>query len=277
MHKMKQMLSVEFRNCINKKEFKIVFLTLFFISIAAYFIECFEFYGDNLSLIRSAYDSCIVKSTYSLIVISAEVLLAPILALLIYSDSYYTDCRCGAHKYILTRTNMKTYIASKGIVIFAVTFFTFFIPLLINQFLTFIAFPLQGYDNIFGYPLYFFYYNKEYLFDFIRLQWPYLFNLIWMFFPSLFAALFALLGYSMYFIFKKNRISVLIGLYMFFILSEVLLAMLGFYRLSLSEYMLAPTRGYPVMMVLWILVLLIPAIFIIAGKGANDEPDIIKK
>ncbi len=274
---MKRMLSVEFRNCINRKEFKIVFLTLFFISIAAYLIECFKSYGDYITFVRSAYDSCIVKSAYSFFIIQSEAVLAPVLALPIYSDSYYTDCRCGAYKNILTRTNTKTYIASKGIVVFAVTFFTFFIPLLTNQFLTLIAFPLKGYDSIFGNPLYYLYYNKEYLFDFIRLQWPYLFNLIWMFFLSLFAALFALLGYSMYFIFKKDRISVLIGLYMSFILSELLLPMLGFYRLSLLEYMTFGTRGYPVMMVLWILALLIPAIFIIATKGIKDEPDIIKK
>ncbi|MDD5622212.1 MAG: hypothetical protein PHQ09_03480 [Actinomycetota bacterium] len=274
---MKQMLSIEFRNCINRREFKIVFLILFLISIAAYLIECFKYYGGNLSSIRSAYDACIVKSSYSLFIIQFEAFLAPILALPVYSDSYYTDCRCGVHKYIMTRTNMKTYIASKGIIIFTVTFFIFFIPLLINQLLAFIAFPLNGYDNIFGLPLYYLYYNKEYLFDFIRLQWPYLFNLIWMFFLSLFAGLFALLGYSMYFIFKKNRISVLIGLYMFFVLSELLLALLGFYRLSLLEYMFSTTRGYPLIMVLWVLVLLIPAISIIATKGVNDEPDISKK
>ena len=82
----------------------------------------------------------------------ALVLISPMLATILYSDSYYSDYKLGVYKNILSRTDVSLYLWSKAIVIFAITFLTFYTndtkpSISINCF-----FQLKGYANHYSLP-----------------------------------------------------------------------------------------------------------------------------
>ncbi|MBP2071287.1 hypothetical protein J2Z80_000798 [Thermoanaerobacterium butyriciformans] len=273
---MRNMILFEMKNCINRKEFKIVFMTLFLISISAFLLTCYIFYGHPLSFVRSAYESGIIRGNYSSLLLNVEIILLPVFATIIYSDSFYTNSRLGTYKNILTRTDKKIYILSQCIVIFLVTFFTFFIPLLINQLLTFIAFPLVGFDNNSALPPFDLGYQKEYLFDFVRIQWPLLYDFIYMVLNSLFASLFALFGYSLFFLFNKSRVFVIAGMFIVLQILNFVLSVAGYYEYSIEQYLYSLSKGSYIALVLWIVLLLSVSLSIIILKGFKYEIDIVK-
>ncbi|WP_129598086.1 hypothetical protein [Anaerophilus nitritogenes] len=271
---MKKLLKIEFTHCINSRSFKFVFSTLLFISLSGYLINCYEFYGNKLSFIRSAFEYSIIQGVYSRFLMETELFLLPILACIIYSDSYFMDAKLGTYKNIITRVNKKNYIIAKGIIVFIVTFFTFFIPLMLNQLLCFIAFPIQGYDNnyaIMPYDIGFQNYTKEFLFDLLRLQSPFLYNMTYMIIISLCAALFALLGYSIYFIYKKNRMSVIVGIFALYNGSIFILSLADLEKYSIINYLRPTLPGSIIILLFWMIALFIVSTIIITKKGFHDE------
>lgn len=199
------------------------------------------------------------------------------MAMMIYSDSYYTECKMGVYKSIVTRVDKKKYIIAKGVAIFTATFVVFFIPLIVNQLLCFIAFPIEGFDNNQSLPPYdigFQNFHMENRFDFLRVQAPLLYNLLHMVIISLFASLFALLGYALYFIYKKGRLSVMAGIFIVYLVLEVALSFTGGGKNSIIRLLIAGGTGSVAMLILWIVSLLILSIAVIIHKSFADEPEI---
>lgn len=274
---MKQMLILEFKNCINRKEFKFIFSFLMFMAIGAFLFTASSFYGFQLSFVRSAYESSMIQGIYSQFILSAEIILLPLLASIIYSDSFYADSKSGVYKSILARTDKKTYLIAKAIVIFAVTFLVFLIPLLINQLLSFTAFPLVGFDNNYSLPSYDIgiqnYSGQGWLFEVLRLQSPFLFNVVGMLKISLFAALFALLTYSVYFVYKKGKLAGIAGVFFLYIVLSIAFDFIGLRQYGIINYLYMPTQGTPAMMVFWILALLSASLLMI-NRGLKNEIEI---
>lgn len=274
---MKNIILLEIKNCMQRKEFKIVFMILFFLSIGSYVIDCYEFFGQELSYVRSAYESCIIQSVQSYFVLTTELLLLPLIATMVYSDSYYLDCKRGVYKSIITRIDKRRYIIAKAIAIFTTVFAVFFIPLAVNQFLCLIAFPTEGFDNNQSLPPYdigFQNYHQENRFDFLRIQAPFLYNLLHMAIIGLFASLFALLAYALYFIYKKSRLSVIGGIFITYLLQEVVLSFIGEDQNRIESLLAAGGTGSVAIMLLWIAALFISSVALIIHKGFKDEPEI---
>ncbi len=276
---MGRLFQLELKNCLHRKEFKFIFLLMMLISIGSFLFSCFykwggNQYGGSLLYVRSAYEMSIIQGTGGLI-ISALCFLLPLFAVLIYSDTYYSDSQSGVYKSILTRTDPKVFLWTKSLVISVVTFFTFFIPLLINQLLCLIAFPTQGFDNNQGLPPYDIgiqNYSSEWMFDLVRLQSPFLYNLIYTTLISLAATIFALFAYAAYFVVKKGKFAVISGVFLLYTVSQVGVFFVS-HRLALVN-LLIPNTGSVYVLILWLALLLIPSILMIAIKSRNLEAGI---
>lgn len=273
-----RMLKLELKNCLGRMEFKFVFAILMSFSIGSFLIACQKNYGHGMSFIRSAYDMSMMQGTSTHVVWSIESMLIPLFASIIYSDSYYSDHRSGVYKNILTRTDTKTYFWAKAIVIIVVTFTVFFIPLLLNQLLSLLTFPTQGFDNNFGFPPYDIgiqNYNSGFMFDLLRIQSPLLYNLLYIFLISLVASLFAMFAYGAYFVSNKGKFATIVGVFLLYIVTELAVSTLG-YRLSLNNLLQPVNSGSFGVLMLWIAALFVLSIGMIAAKGFTPDGEIEK-
>jgi len=111
---MKSMLFLEFRNCLNRNEFKFIFILLMLISIGGFAFACIRYYGLDIIYTRSAFEMCLLREITARILYGVECALMPLLASIIYSDSYYSDFQTGVYNNILTRTDARIYIWTKA-------------------------------------------------------------------------------------------------------------------------------------------------------------------
>ncbi len=267
-------LITEMKNCLKRKEIHLVFLLVLIISITAFIMECLAFYGSDLSFVRSSAESSLFQGVYASSVRSTLIIILPLLASLIYSDSYYTDFHSGVLKSILTKVNKSKYIFYKSIVTFFFTFLVFFIGLFINLILTTITFPTVGFDNIYSLPAYDIgvqNYREEYFLDILRLESPFLFNIISITLLSLFSGLFALFTLGIYFLFlSKNRMFSLFFSFLCYIGTNILLVILGFDELSLTNQLKPIHVGTVTQVIIWVILIFSVSIFLIK-KGTNRE------
>ncbi|WP_223066072.1 hypothetical protein [Paenibacillus caui] len=237
------------------------FVFLFFLlSIGSFLFACYRSFGSDLMHIRSAYEMSLLQYTSTKTILIIELILLPLLAPIIYSDSFYSDLRTGIYKNVLTRTGFRSYLWAKEIVIFLATFLTIFIPLLINQLLCLITFPQTGYDNRFNLPPYdigFQNYDSEAILDLLRLEHPMLYNLAFIILISLMAAAFAVFTYGVFLIIRKSRFIIFAGVFLFMTLFSLLLTSFGSYRWSFSHLLVPGNKGSLVLLGAWIFVLIL--------------------
>lgn len=274
---MKRMLILEFKNCLNRKEFQWIFAIIMLVSIGGFLLACADYYGAGMMTVRSAYEMSLLQSTSTWTVFSTLLVLLPLLAVIIYSDSHYSDVQSGVYKSIITRVDHRIYVWAKAIVLFVVTFCTFFIPLLVNQALCLVTFPVQGWDNNYAFPPYdigFQNFDPTGMFDLLRLQSPMLFNLLFMVLVSFIAAMFALLAYGVYFVVNKGKFPVVAGLFLFYVASDLAVGFLGSYRLTLNNLLLPGNTGSFSNLLVWIVALLLPSLTLILRKTIGYKTDV---
>ncbi|SDI58154.1 hypothetical protein [Desulfosporosinus hippei] len=199
------LLKMELLNCINRKQFKIVFIGLFAINTYAFIYTCFIVKGMGLSGLRSGYEMSILLHPYSQAILMTIIFMLPMIANVIYSDSFITDIKSGTYIFITTRSSRTTYIISKGLAVIISTFVSFLIPLLFNIILSNITFPSINYETN-GLPPYVIEYIPEELFNWLRIGNPFLFSMTSVTIIALFASMYALLGYSISLNLRKNSL-----------------------------------------------------------------------
>lgn len=223
---MNNLLVIEIRNCLKRKEFKFIFSILMFLALGSFLTEVLSSYGQAFFEVRSRYETGIIQGVHANFFYMFEILLLPLLAVIIYSDSFYMEKKWGVHKIIITREKQKKYIIAKGLVIFIITFFTFLLPLILNQILCSLVFPKIGLNNKYSLPPYDIgvqNYHSNMALDLTRIQNPLLFNVTYMIIISLTAALLAILAYALFFIYTKNKLTVFLGIFaVYFVLAVAL-------------------------------------------------------
>lgn len=273
---MKQLIIIEFKNCIRSKKFQMTFSVMYLLSLISFFINCERYYGYHLSSVRSAHQVDIIRSLASRTIIDLLIIALPLVAFMINSDSFFRDYNTGVYKNIITRVNKKSYLLVKVLVTFILTFLTFFLTLTLNELLTLIAFPLKGYDNNSAYPSYDIGYSNYTSTDFLdltRLNSPYLYNIAHIVIISLIAALFAVLILSLSFLMKAKILQIVLGVFSFYTLSDIIFFVLKAEKFSVKNYLYASKTGTPDCLFGWILILtLLPIILYIIAK--KDEIDI---
>ena len=222
---MYRQIKMELKNCINQMEFKFIFSILWCISIGGFIINCFMYKNSYYQFLRAANENFILVSTSTRAIIIVLALFFPLLAMSIYSGSFKKEERSNLTQLIILRTSKKRYIWSKAIAIFIITFLSFLIPLLINQLLCYLTFPIEGFDNRWALPNYDLIrrYENTDLFDFFRIQYPFIYNLLYILIYSTLGGLIALLAYGVNFVQKFKSIKELqvnIIIFVIFMLSS---------------------------------------------------------
>ncbi|OAB36713.1 hypothetical protein PMSD_10330 [Paenibacillus macquariensis subsp. defensor] len=269
-----KLFRMEMNLCLRRLEFKAIFFLFFILSVGSFFIACYHSYGADLSTIRSGYEMSLLQGTATKIILSIELMLLPLLAPIIYSDSLRNDIHSGVYKNMLTRTSIRSYVWAKSIVIFIITFFTLFIPLLLNQLLCLIAFPKVGYDNRFAFPPYDIgvqNYDSQAIFDLLRLHNPLLYNLTFMLLISLTGSLFALFAYGVFLLFNKSRFILFTGIFLLITIINLVVTLVGSYRWGLTHLLTPTNKGNITNLLLWFLFLFICGVLAIISTTKQKE------
>ncbi|MCC3865135.1 hypothetical protein K0040_12715 [Terrisporobacter petrolearius] len=281
---MKNLVKIEIKKCLKRKEF-IFILLLMIIAISTDFtLTSMYFYGCKTSQLLSAHNGIIIKNIIRTPLQPVFGVLLPLTVSIIGSDIYLEEQINGTENIMNTRISKKDNIISKAIAISIISFFIVLIPLLINQILALIAFPIQGHGSFreAGYKQ-LIYIDKGIMLSKIQAYYPYLNNIIFMIIRSISAVLFTLISYGFSFIPKINKYlgilsSFIVHTLLTTVLSLITIVLFNIINESLAEAMrtdILGVNGYGnIYMLFGILVIyLIVGIFLI-NRGIKIKNEV---
>lgn len=171
---------IEIKNAMNQIEFKVLFAAILLISLISILLNCFQDYGHNILFIKSYVDNSMYNSIKARPIVSVFEYLSPLIVMMIYSSSKWKEEKNGMQSMIITRTNKREYYLSKFIANFIIVFGVILFSGLINLLISYTVYPVVGFDNRWGIPVYDLIqrYDKRALLDLLRIQNPFVYILI---------------------------------------------------------------------------------------------------
>ncbi|WP_143315510.1 hypothetical protein [Clostridium sp. HBUAS56017] len=263
---MKNELKIEFSRCLNSKKFKYCFCILFSLSILSYAMLFKETFNRNSLELQKATDySMIINSSDIRSVFLTFILIAPVLCVLMYSDTFIEQRENNMYTMFLLRISKRKYILAKAITIFVVTFVSIFFILGFNEILTWISIPNIGVST--KQPAYLaIQTNKaEFFLQNIYDKFPHLYNFIIIAITALFCSISSLIAFNLSMIFKINKIIMIIITFLIINGTEMLLPedyeMQMYIQTWPSEF-----KNFLIVLSVWTLVTLVTLII-----GINKE------
>lgn len=193
---------IEIKNAMNQIEFKVLFAAILLISLISILLNCFQDYGHNILFIKSYVDNSMYNSIKARPIVSVFEYLSPLIVMMIYSSSMWKEEKNGMQSMIITRTNKREYYLSKFIANFIIVFGVILFSGLINLLISYTVYPVVGFDNRWGIPVYDLIqrYDKRALLDLLRIQNPFVYILIKNIIVSTFLATISNIPYCLSFI-----------------------------------------------------------------------------
>lgn len=193
---------IEIKNAMNQIEFKVLFAAILLISLISILLNCFQDYGHNILFIKSYIDNSMYNSIKARPIVSVFEYLSPLIVMMIYSSSKWKEEKNGMQSMIITRTNKREYYLSKFIANFIIVFGVILFSGLINLLISYTVYPVVGFDNRWGIPVYDLIqrYDKRALLDLLRIQNPFVYILIKNIIVSTFLATISNIPYCLSFI-----------------------------------------------------------------------------
>ena len=193
---------IEIKNAMNQIEFKVLFAAILLISLISILLNCFQDYGHNILFIKSYVDNSMYNSIKARPIVSVFEYLSPLIVMMIYSSSKWKEEKNGIQSMIITRTNKREYYLSKFIANFIIVFGVILFSGLINLLISYTVYPVVGFDNRWGIPVYDLIqrYDKRALLDLLRIQNPFVYILIKNIIVSTFLATISNIPYCLSFI-----------------------------------------------------------------------------
>lgn len=212
---MKSNFKMQWRLMTSQKSFYWAMFFMIALSCVTFIINCFTVFGRPITAVPNAHFFYLGSAAADLH--SVFSLLLPLVAAFPFADSYFRDRKKNTLSVILMKTSAKNYYFSKLLVVFFSGFLIAFIPLLINYFLNFIAFPLTRGCDFTMFPVWtssFFEAGKSGWLENIFLKelfvpHPYLYNFIFLILTSVLGGLFAAMAYNVSFFIKKQLVFVI--------------------------------------------------------------------
>lgn len=227
---------IDFKRAILSKRFLIVCIFGILISTVHFYYKVIltNAYNIGPSGYFNPFMIWISKDVFS---IYAQIFLNifPILASIVYSDSYWIDKYSGFIKNIYTRTKKVDYLISKYITTFFIGGISVSIPLLFSLFLMFMSLPAVK-PSIFSQ----FNLTKD-MFWSLFYSHPYIYILIYLFLNFAFGGLYSTLGLAISTFSKSRFLAIIVPLIIH--ISMYILETMGFPQLVPSRFLSA---GQPV-------------------------------
>lgn len=193
---------IEIKNAMNQIEFKVLFAAILLISLISILLNCFQDYSHNILFIKSYVDNSMYNSIKARPIVSVFEYLSPLIVMMIYSSSKWKEEKNGMQSMIITRTNKREYYLSKFIANVIIVFGVILFSGLINLLISYTVYPVVGFDNRWGIPVYDLIqrYDKRALLDLLRIQNPFVYILIKNIIVSTFLATISNIPYCLSFI-----------------------------------------------------------------------------
>ena len=193
---------IEIKNAMNQIEFKVLFAAILLISLISILLNCFQDYDHNILFIKSYVDNSMYNSIKARPIVSVFEYLSPLIVMMIYSSSKWKEEKNGMQSMIITRTNKREYYLSKFIANFIIVFGVILFSGLINLLISYTVYPVVGFDNRWGIPVYDLIqrYDNRALLDLLRIQNPFVYILIKNIIVSTFLATISNIPYCLSFI-----------------------------------------------------------------------------
>lgn len=137
------MIGMQLRLMMNKKEFQLVYLINIVYIFLVYIEHVYTFWGRELSTIVSPGSASAIVYYYSRF-FNTYMTLVPFLAVLPFAMSFIDDNKNQILPILQIRSGIRVYYITKGVVCFIGGFVAFFVPLLINLLLNHFTFPNSG-------------------------------------------------------------------------------------------------------------------------------------
>ncbi|WAM34340.1 hypothetical protein [Caldicellulosiruptor morganii] len=276
---MTNVLKYEFKRLLSRKEF-------FIVMVIAFFYISVDFVYHSVKLINAPFFE--LPSAYQMWILYNKVggqwgqvfvfFLLPLFAAIPYSDSYLEDKKTGVINFIVTRCDRRLYLFCKGIAVFFSGFIVVFVPLFINQILCLCLLPVYSpSENVFNHPTY----NAYQFLSTVQLPKlhslnPYLHNLFYMLLNSMFAGIIALLSYSISFLKKMNRYLVVILVFLFCLIENVVGKLISSSTtFSIIDYLHIFSFSFEITnylyFLIFMLVLIFVSLFIIKLEYSKDD------
>lgn len=208
------LIKIDLKNCLKNQKFKLCFLSLLGFSLLSFIGVCISAFMKNSLQLEFTNKMGIMLGTSVRSAFQIILLLIPLIACSIYSDSFIYERDNNIHIYYLTRCNKLKYFISKILTNFTMVFLTILFALSINEVLTILAIPNIGVNNGYGITVYQLKANAgRFFLQSVYYSHPYLYNFLLILITSFYASLVAVIGFNFSLIFKTRKITLLI--YMF--------------------------------------------------------------
>lgn len=190
---MYELFKSQLRSIITTKSYKFTMLIIFGCIICVYIMNIRDYYGYELSQMQSYVEiSSISSGRYTLTRIISVVF--PFISIIPAGFSLFGDIKTRREIYWIYRVGKRRYYITKALAVLIGTFACFFIPLLFENIINFITFPVSAHGNRWYYSMY----SKDFkivanyfLFD-IYFNYPFIYQLIM---SLLFSGIAAMFGF----------------------------------------------------------------------------------
>jgi len=220
-------LKEEILKIVRRKQFWIMFMILFMVSIIDFLVTCKCFYGVELTWVRSAYQCTILKNTVSSFTVQFFTTLFPLVVSIAVSDIYYEEQATGINNFIYTRMEKNKNIYLKMISLSVVVFVMILIPLMTNLLLTLTAFPTQGHYSANITYLTLIVHSSDRILAGLEASHPYLNITMYILIRCLLGVFMALLSFSVSLLNQFNRYIILFSSMIFFLIYTLITGISG--------------------------------------------------
>lgn len=224
------MLKQEIKRGFSKLSFKIIFL----ITVIVVLANVINKFGATPRYLEEYMKMSIISPYERFFLFNVEpisniyVIFLPILAVIVYADSYLEDKKSGFLKEIYTRISKKKYLLNKFISNFIIGGTIFTLPIIINFAVLMLIYPTVPVHPILGFDLI----KSGSLLPNLYYSNPILYMLLWFIIYFLFAGAFASIGLAIS-VFVKNKLSVIV-------LPFIACNLLGIILSTVDKYSLYP-------------------------------------
>lgn len=242
---MKSNLNFQLKNALYSKNFLLVSTVSIVFGVVCFFIECFQYYKQDIINIPSAYQQFFANAHSNDFFIIFSVAL-PFLAATAFSDSYALEYGNNFVPICLSRAGKNKYFFSKMVSVFLCGAFAVMISQIVNLFLCVCTFPLES-TYLYSWDLWqadiytVDMTEDEFLFKELYIFSPYAYFLLFILISGILSGVIAVISFEVS-LFIKNRIFINSFMFVFINLSNIYFEV---YEVpySISDYMFGLTVG----------------------------------
>ncbi|MBQ4349047.1 MAG: hypothetical protein IJC79_05460 [Clostridia bacterium] len=239
MRYFKIQLSLLFR----RTSFIATFTLMCVYAIAAFFLNCINNFGKDVFAVPAA-KYLFLGSNISNVMFYFIPLIFAVVAAIPFADTFFEERSRRTTEFCLVRCTDNQYYFSKLFAVFFSGFIVMFIPLIINYFLNFIAFPIESTVDYTNLPtsesgIYTTGIDTLVLFKEFFAKNMYIYNILHLFLISLTSGFISVVVFQFSFFYKKSRVMLICSFFIIYHIYTIILTAFGAREFCINNYIFA--------------------------------------